>query len=72
MWEKFNREKAANGAVMRTSVVGVFKYWSLEEVISNCIKFCTVTHADPRFQKFITRLINFNSSWLRINFWIEQ
>lgn len=39
---------AANGAVMRTGVVGIPHFWSLDVVISNARTFSHVTHADPK------------------------
>ncbi len=38
------------GAVMRTSVLGVFEYKDLEKVKENTLNVCKVTHADPRCQ----------------------
>lgn len=44
MWERSCRNNAANGGVMRTSVVGL---WN-EDVAGNAEKICRLTHADPR------------------------
>lgn len=44
MWERSGRNNAANGGVMRTSVVGL---WN-ENVAGNAEKICRLTHADPR------------------------
>jgi ADP-ribosylglycohydrolase len=39
---------AANGAVMRTSFIGLIYYRSFSDLISYTIEACKVTHADPR------------------------
>ena len=44
MWERSGRNNAANGGIMRTSVVGL---WN-ENVAGNAEKICRLTHADPR------------------------
>ncbi|XP_066923644.1 ADP-ribosylarginine hydrolase Tri1-like isoform X2 [Clytia hemisphaerica] len=48
VWEELGRQAAPNGALMRTSILGVFQYQSLEKVIQNTVSICKVTHADPR------------------------
>jgi len=48
VWEFLNRNAAANGAVMRTSIMGVWQFQDLEKVRSNTIDMCRVTHHDPR------------------------
>lgn len=48
IWEKCGRDIAANGAVMRTSVLGVWEYDEPEKVRSNAETVCKVTHYDPR------------------------
>jgi ADP-ribosylglycohydrolase len=50
VWEKNGRNLAANGAVMRTAVLGVPNFTDLDKVISNTLACCKVTHADPRCQ----------------------
>ena len=40
---------APNGAVMRTSVLGVYQYEDLTKVIQNSLAICKVTHFDPRY-----------------------
>eukprot|EP00568_Trieres_chinensis_P016905 CAMPEP_0183328436 /NCGR_PEP_ID=MMETSP0160_2-20130417/84278_1 /TAXON_ID=2839 ORGANISM="Odontella Sinensis, Strain Grunow 1884" /NCGR_SAMPLE_ID=MMETSP0160_2 /ASSEMBLY_ACC=CAM_ASM_000250 /LENGTH=550 /DNA_ID=CAMNT_0025496595 /DNA_START=32 /DNA_END=1684 /DNA_ORIENTATION=+ len=50
VWEGSGRKAAANGAVMRTAVVGVPFYWDDEMVTRNALEICKVTHADPRCQ----------------------
>ena len=44
MWERSGSKNAANGGVMRTSVVGL---WN-ENVALNAENICKLTHADPR------------------------
>lgn len=48
IWEESGREAAANGAIMRTSILGAFEYWDYEKVVSNTKKIAKVTHWDPR------------------------
>lgn len=50
IWELSGRYVAPNGALMRTSILGVFQYHSLERVWQNTLDICKVTHADPRCQ----------------------
>jgi ADP-ribosylglycohydrolase len=50
MWEKAKRGPAANGAVMRTSVLGAPYFWDSTKVASQTLDFCLVTHADHRCQ----------------------
>lgn len=47
-WEDSDREAAANGGVMRTSILGIWEYPFLEKIKSNAIKVCQITHYDPR------------------------
>lgn len=44
VWELSHKNSAANGALMRTSVVGLLK----KDVASYAEKICKLTHADPR------------------------
>ena len=44
IWKMGKKKAAANGAVMRTSVVGLLK----ENVTSNAENICKLTHFDPR------------------------
>ncbi|XP_035704596.1 uncharacterized protein LOC118434661 [Folsomia candida] len=48
IWEQYDRNMAANGAVMRTSGIGIPYFWSEEKVVTNAINCAKVTHADPR------------------------
>lgn len=50
IWEKSGRFAAPNGAVMRTSAMGIYHYKDIDKVIHNTLQFCKVTHADPRCQ----------------------
>lgn len=47
-WERSGRKNAANGGVMRTSVAGVWEFFSPRAVQRNTKLMCQVTHADPR------------------------
>ncbi len=48
IWKESERESAANGAIMRTSIIGAFEFWNYDNVISNTAKIAKVTHWDPR------------------------
>lgn len=48
VWIESGKNSAPNGAVMRTSILGVIKFWDEEEVINNTIKIAQSTHYDPR------------------------
>ena len=43
-WERMSRNAAPNGALMRTSVIGLLS----ENVVENTERACKVTHFDPR------------------------
>ncbi|MBE9128778.1 MULTISPECIES: ADP-ribosylglycohydrolase family protein [unclassified Coleofasciculus] len=47
-WESRNHQSAANGGVMRTSVLGIWEYPYPERVRFNAEQACRITHADPR------------------------
>jgi ADP-ribosylglycohydrolase len=47
-WEASGRHAAANGAVMRTSVLGVWEYVDAARVRHNAERACLLPHADPR------------------------
>jgi ADP-ribosylglycohydrolase len=47
-WTSKGRNAAANGSVMRTSVLGVWRHRDREKVIANAEAVCRLTHADPR------------------------
>lgn len=48
IWEESNRHSAANGALMRTSILGAYEFWDYNKVISNTEKIAKVTHWDSR------------------------
>ncbi|CAI8047878.1 Uncharacterized protein MJ1187 [Geodia barretti] len=48
VWEKSGRYLAANGAIMRTAILGVLEFNRLERVMENTREICLTTHADPR------------------------
>src|SRR4051812_25420429 len=48
VWVKFNRNMAANGALMRTAVLGAPFFWDEKQVIKQTLQATKVTHADPR------------------------
>jgi len=48
VWNQSGQKLAANGAVMRTSILGVPQFHDLNKVIENTKKICLTTHADPR------------------------
>lgn len=48
VWDASGKKSAANGAIMRTSILGAFKFWDIEEVIRNTEAIAKVTHYDPR------------------------
>ena len=48
VWESSGRRGAANGAVMRTSVLGIWAYDQPDAVRRNAELVCKVTHYDPR------------------------
>eukprot|EP00026_Physarum_polycephalum_P002884 Phypoly_transcript_02893.p1 GENE.Phypoly_transcript_02893~~Phypoly_transcript_02893.p1 ORF type:complete len:395 (+),score=66.58 Phypoly_transcript_02893:1362-2546(+) len=59
-WENSMKNNAANGAVMRTSILGIPHFEDLGVVIANTQNICKTTHADPRCVAscvFVTSLI---------------
>lgn len=48
VWERTDRWVAANGAVMRTSPLGLWEGHDESRVIGNAEKVCKITHFDPR------------------------
>lgn len=48
IWELTGKEVAANGGVMRTSILGVWDYRNRHHVIRNAETVCRITHYDPR------------------------
>ncbi|XP_070558794.1 ADP-ribosyl-[dinitrogen reductase] glycohydrolase-like [Ptychodera flava] len=48
VWRDSREQSAPNGAVMRTSVLGIHQFSNINQVITNTIDICTTTHSDPR------------------------
>lgn len=48
VWIKSGKKSAANGGIMRTSILGVWQYNNISLVEENAKKVCQVTHYDPR------------------------
>ncbi|KAG0006437.1 delta 1-pyrroline-5-carboxylate reductase, partial [Modicella reniformis] len=48
IWNAKGRTLAANGAIMRTSVLGIESFWDEARVVENALAAAKVTHADPR------------------------
>lgn len=48
VWKMGKKQIAANGAVMRTAILGTWDYELEHSVESNTIEVCKFTHADPR------------------------
>ncbi|XP_077985141.1 uncharacterized protein LOC144439775 isoform X2 [Glandiceps talaboti] len=50
VWDASGRYLAPNGALMRTSILGIHEYEDIDKVIENTLDMCKTTHADPRCQ----------------------
>jgi len=48
VWEQMLKQGAANGAVMRTSILGVPSFHEVGTVVYNTRNICKATHPDPR------------------------
>lgn len=48
IWEETGRRAAANGGVMRTSVLGLWDFGDPERIRANAEAVCRITHFDPR------------------------
>ena len=48
VWLDMGRDAAPNGGVMRTSVMGIYKYNDARQVCKNALFMCRTTHVDPR------------------------
>ena len=48
VWEQTGRRAAANGGVMRTSVMGLWDFREPARICANAEAVCKVTHFDPR------------------------
>ena len=49
VWERSGKYLAANGAVMRTSVLGLVSFNNMDSVVRNTLDISLTTHADPRY-----------------------
>ena len=61
IWEASNCNNAANGGLMRTSVVGLWDFHNSSHINMNAENICRITHADPRCIGscvVVSRLIN--------------
>lgn len=47
-WNESGKKAAANGGIMRTSIIGAYHYNDLNSAINDAIKVCKTTHVDPR------------------------
>ncbi|KAJ3438514.1 hypothetical protein M0812_17703 [Anaeramoeba flamelloides] len=48
VWERYGKRGAANGALMRTSILGIPNFDDLDQVVDNTLTICKITHYDPR------------------------
>ncbi len=48
IWKLSKNKNAANGAIMRTSILGAYEFWNYDKVESNTEKIAKVTHWDKR------------------------
>lgn len=48
IWENSEKRMAANGGVMRTSILGVWDYQDLGQLALHAEEACKITHYDPR------------------------
>lgn len=48
VWNMSKKQSAANGAIMRTAIIGCWDYTDWEQVKSNTENICKLTHYDPR------------------------
>lgn len=48
VWELSGRQSAANGGVMRTSILGIWDHTNPDKVEHNAKEICQITHYDPR------------------------
>ncbi|KAJ6238638.1 hypothetical protein M0813_25862 [Anaeramoeba flamelloides] len=49
-YNELKPRSAANGAIMRTSALGIPQFYDLKLVTKNTLEICKVTHYDPRCQ----------------------
>ena len=50
IWEQSGRKSAANGGVMRTATVPIYRPWDIKWVVDTAVTACKVTHWDKRCQ----------------------
>ena len=48
VWNMSRKNNASNGAIMRTSILGIWEYKSFEKIKINTENVCKITHYDPR------------------------
>lgn len=48
LWDESGQQWAANGGLMRTSVLGIWEFQNYKRVEQNAENVCRITHADPR------------------------
>ena len=48
LWEDSGQQGAANGGLMRTSVLAIWEFYEGKNVRRNAASVCRITHADPR------------------------
>ena len=48
VWDMSRKQSAANGAIMRTAILGCWNYTDWEQVKANTENVCKLTHFDPR------------------------
>lgn len=67
IWKRSGKQLAANGAIMRTCILGIFNYSNLDEVINQTVQYAKVTHYDPRCIASCVAITSFISLILRTN-----
>ena len=48
VWNMGRKRNASNGAIMRTSILGIWEYKSFNKIKTNTENICKITHYDPR------------------------
>jgi ADP-ribosylglycohydrolase len=48
VWFQTGRQFAANGGVMRTTPIGLWRWWDRDQTEKNAEHVCQITHFDPR------------------------
>jgi ADP-ribosylglycohydrolase len=67
VWKLSRYKNASNGAIMRTSILGLWQYWDNNLVIKNTESVCKVTHFDPRCIGSCVIITSIISNLLRTN-----